>query len=47
MATKLPPKPTNKLEEIMCDADLDYLGQKRYDSGFQYPVHGVKGTVKD
>jgi adenylate cyclase len=27
MATKLPPKPQNKLEEIMCDADLDYLGR--------------------
>ncbi len=27
MATKQPPRPTNKLEEIMCDADLDYLGR--------------------
>jgi class 3 adenylate cyclase len=27
MATKLPPNPTNLLEEIMCDADLDYLGR--------------------
>jgi len=27
MATKLPPKPKNKLERIMCDADLDYLGR--------------------
>lgn len=26
-ATKLPPKPKNKLEMIMCDADLDYLGR--------------------
>lgn len=26
-ATRLPPAPTNKLEEIMCDADLDYLGR--------------------
>lgn len=25
-ATKIPHKPNNKLEEIMCDADLDYLG---------------------
>ena len=25
--TKLPPNPTNKLERIMCDADLDYLGR--------------------
>ncbi len=27
MATKLPPDPKNHLEEIMCDADLDYLGR--------------------
>ena len=27
MATKLPPEPKTKLEEIMCDADLDYLGR--------------------
>ncbi len=27
MVTKLPPKPKNKLEQIMCDADLDYLGR--------------------
>jgi adenylate cyclase len=27
MATKLPPKPLSKLERIICDADLDYLGR--------------------
>ena len=27
MITKMPPKPKNRLEEIMCDADLDYLGR--------------------
>lgn len=27
MATKMPPDPRTKLEEIMCDADLDYLGR--------------------
>jgi class 3 adenylate cyclase len=27
MATKLPPNPKDKLEEILCDADLDYLGR--------------------
>ncbi len=27
MATKLPPKPKNLLEKIICDADLDYLGR--------------------
>ena len=25
--TKIPPQPTNLLEEIICDADLDYLGR--------------------
>ncbi|NJK87040.1 MAG: HD domain-containing protein [Bacteroidales bacterium] len=27
MATKMPHKPNNKLEEIICDSDLDYLGR--------------------
>jgi class 3 adenylate cyclase len=27
MATKLPPVPKDKLEEVMCDSDLDYLGR--------------------
>ena len=27
MATKIPQSPANKLEEIICDADLDYLGR--------------------
>ncbi|MCF0207617.1 MAG: HD domain-containing protein, partial [Bacteroidales bacterium] len=27
MATKVPQRPTNLLQEIMCDADLDYLGR--------------------
>lgn len=27
MATKIPQKPSNKLEQIICDADLDYLGR--------------------
>jgi len=27
MATKLPPRPQNLLEQIICDADLDYLGR--------------------
>lgn len=27
MSTKLPPNPQNLLEEIICDADLDYLGR--------------------
>lgn len=27
MATRIPQSPQNKLEEILCDADLDYLGR--------------------
>lgn len=27
MATKIPQTPKNKLEQIICDADLDYLGR--------------------
>ena len=30
LATKLPPKPTNLLEEIICDSDLDYLGRSDF-----------------
>ena len=30
LSTRFPPKPTNKLEEIICDADLDYLGRKDF-----------------
>lgn len=29
LATQIPQKPTNHLEEIICDADLDYLGRSR------------------
>jgi len=30
MSTKLPPKPKNLLEDIMCDSDLDYLGRSDF-----------------
>ncbi|HDZ40329.1 MAG TPA: HD domain-containing protein [Bacteroidetes bacterium] len=30
MATRLPPKPKNLLEKIICDADLDYLGRSDF-----------------
>jgi predicted metal-dependent HD superfamily phosphohydrolase len=33
MATKIPQNPKNKLEEIICDADLDYLGRSDF-----YPI---------
>ncbi len=29
-ATQVPPKPKNHLEEIICDADLDYLGREDF-----------------
>jgi predicted metal-dependent HD superfamily phosphohydrolase len=31
MATKIPQTPHNKLEEIICDADLDYLGRNDFE----------------
>ncbi len=30
MATKIPQSPTNLMEEVICDADLDYLGRDDY-----------------
>jgi adenylate cyclase len=30
MATRLPPKPADLLESIMCDSDLDYLGRSDF-----------------
>jgi adenylate cyclase len=30
MSTKLPPEPSNLLEEIICDSDLDYLGRSDF-----------------
>ena len=29
LATEVPQKPTNIMEEILCDADLDYLGRSK------------------
>jgi predicted metal-dependent HD superfamily phosphohydrolase len=31
MATKVPQGPTDQLSEILCDADLDYLGRNDFD----------------
>ena len=30
MVTKLPPRPANLLEDIICDSDLDYLGRSDF-----------------
>ena len=32
MATRIPQSPHTRLEQILCDADLDYLGRDDYDS---------------
>lgn len=32
MATKIPQSPKNHYEQIICDADLDYLGRDDYDT---------------
>lgn len=39
MATKIPQSPTNLLEEIICDADLDYLGRSDF--------HKIAGTLHE
>jgi uncharacterized protein len=30
LSTQIPQKPKNKIEEVMCDADLDYLGRSDF-----------------
>jgi predicted metal-dependent HD superfamily phosphohydrolase len=49
MATKIPQSPNNKLEEIICDADLDYLGRDDFDpiSNSLYKEFLDVGFVKD
>ncbi len=52
MSTKLPPNPKNLLEEIMCDADLDYLGRTDFIpvSNMLYRElheHGKIGTLRE
>jgi uncharacterized protein len=48
-ATKIPQSPKNKLEEIICDADLDYLGRDDFDliSNNLYKEFTEFGIVKD
>lgn len=52
MSTKLPPQPKSLLEEIMCDADLDYLGRTDFIpvSNTLYKElheHGKVGTLRE
>ncbi|MEO6290608.1 MAG: HD domain-containing protein [Ginsengibacter sp.] len=49
MATKIPQSPVTKLEKIICDADLDYLGREDfYDIGKKlFSELNELGMVKD
>ena len=52
MATQLPPTPKTKLERIICDADLDYLGRRDFvpvsDLLFdELKVQGLVGSQND
>jgi uncharacterized protein len=49
MATKVPQKPKTKLEEIICDADLDYLGRDDFFTIGDYLYEELLhiGVVKD
>ncbi|MFP4556653.1 MAG: adenylate/guanylate cyclase domain-containing protein [Bacteroidales bacterium] len=52
MSTQMPPSPKNLLEEIMCDADLDYLGRPDFIpvSNMLYRElheHGKVGTLRE
>ena len=52
MATQVPQKPKNHLEEILCDADLDYLGRSDFfeiGNGLfhELKVYGIINTEED
>ncbi len=49
MATKMPVHPTDLLEEIICDADLDYLGRLDFSNGAHnlYQELRERGMVGD
>ncbi len=49
MKTKLPPKPVTLLEQIICDADLDYLGRADFIpvSGNLYRELKERGAIED
>ncbi|MES2617424.1 MAG: HD domain-containing protein [Bacteroidota bacterium] len=49
MATKVPQQPKTRLEQIICDADLDYLGREDFFSigDNLYEEFLYKGIVKD
>ncbi len=50
MSTKIPQSPETKLERILCDADLYYLGGKRYEEITQrlyeeLKAHGIQMNI--
>jgi len=49
MATRLPQSPKSKLAEILCDADLDYLGRDDFFEGSDRLFNELKneGLVRD
>jgi len=49
LATKVPQKPTNFLSELLCDADLHYLGGTEYDyiAGNLYKEFQIQKIVQD
>lgn len=52
MTTKIPQKPSNILEQILCDADLDYLGRSDFNMisiklFHEWNFHGIKMSLKD
>lgn len=48
-ATKVPQRPQNHLEQILCDADLDYLGRKDFFEigGTLFTEFLAQGIVRD
>jgi HD superfamily phosphodiesterase len=49
MATKVPQSPKNAMEEILCDADLDYLGRADFYTIGEHLFHELRemGIVAD
>lgn len=49
LATRIPQTPRTKLEEILCDADLDYLGRDDFEpiARSLYDELSVRGMVAD
>ncbi len=51
-STEIPQSPTNKLEEIIADADLDYLGREDLfligqRLQYEWKMHGIISTLKE